>query len=303
MRADDTPASSGSAPRIEPPVRIDRALITGASGFIGRHLAAALGAAGVEVLRIARSAGTDVMTDSLPLDGVNHVFHLAASVDPQTAWQDPVGVLQTNSLGTIRVLDQCRRSRCPVTLASSYVYGAHGHIPIDENLPAQPGNPYALSKFLAEEAGRGFAALYDLPVSILRIFNVYGPGQSERFVVPHIMRQVLDPACLEVVVVDLAPRRDYIHIDDVVRAFVATVGFPDFGIFNVGTGVSHSVQNVIRLGCAGAGVSKPWRQTGPTRIAEVSDTVAGIARIAEALGWRPRIDLAAGLRGMATPSP
>jgi nucleoside-diphosphate-sugar epimerase len=302
MRADDTLAPPGSARRIEPPVRIGRAVITGASGFIGRHLAAALGAAGVEVLRIARSAGTDVMTDPLPLDGVDHVFHLAAAVDPQTAWQDPVSVLQTNSLGTIRVLDQCRRSRCPITLASSYVYGAQGHRPIDENQPARPGNPYALSKFLAEEAGRGFAALYDLPVSILRIFNVYGPGQSERFVVPHIMRQVLDPACLEVVVVDLAPRRDYVHVDDVVRAFVATVGFPGFGIFNVGTGVSHSVQNIIRLGCAAAGVSKPWRQTGPTRVTDVSDTVADIARIAEALGWRPQIDLAAGLRGMATPS-
>ena len=78
-------------------------------------------------------------------------------------------MLQTNSLGTIRVLDQCRRSRCPITLASSYVYGAQGHRPIDENQPARPGNPYALSKFLAEEAGRGFAALYDLPVSIVRV--------------------------------------------------------------------------------------------------------------------------------------
>src|ERR1700723_2264123 len=109
MRADDTLTPSGSTRRIKPPVRIGRALITGASGFIGRHLAAALGAAGGEGLRIARSARLDVMTDPLPLDGVDHVFHLAAAVDPQTAWQDPVNVLQTNSLGTIRVLDQCRR--------------------------------------------------------------------------------------------------------------------------------------------------------------------------------------------------
>ena len=298
MRADDPPAP---AARIVLPIPVRRILITGASGFVGRHLAGAATAAGVEVVRTARSAGFDLMTDTLPLDGVDHVFHLAAATDPQNAWHDPVGTLQTNCVGTIRVLDQCRRKRCPVTLASSYVYGAQGSRPIDEDQPAQPANPYALSKFLAEEACRGFAAMYDLPVAVLRIFNVYGPGQTDRFVVPHIVRQVLDPTCPAVVVVDLAPRRDYVHIDDVVRAFAATLGFQDFGIFNVGTGVSHSVEDVIRLTCAAASVRKPWRQTGATRIADVPDTVAGIARIADVLGWRPQVDLAEGLRRMVTP--
>jgi nucleoside-diphosphate-sugar epimerase len=302
MRADDTLTPSAPAVRMDPPIPLGRALVNGASGFIGRHLSDALAAAGVAVVRTARSTGFDVMTDELPLDGVDHVFHLAAATDLSNAWQDPLGTLQTNCLGTIRVLDQCRRRRCPVTLASSYVYGPQGSQPIDENQPVRPANPYALSKVLAEEAGRGFAALYDLPVTVLRIFNVYGPGQSDRFVVPHIMRQVLDPSCPEVVVVDLAPRRDYVHIDDVVRAFAATAGFHGFGIFNVGTGVSHSVEDVIRLACVAAGVCKPWRQTGAARIADVPDTVAAIARIAEALGWRPRVSLADGLRGMATPS-
>jgi nucleoside-diphosphate-sugar epimerase len=299
MRADDGLASTGTVKRIELPARIGRALITGATGFLGQHLAGALKTAGVEVLRTARSIGSDMMTDPLPLEGIDHVFHPAAMTGPQDSWQDPVAVLFTNTHGTIRVLDQCRRHRCPVTLASSYVYGTPDRLPVDETHPARPNNPYALSKFLAEEAGRGFAAMYGLPVAVMRIFNLYGPGQSEQFLVPHVMRQVLDPNCPEIVVADLKPRRDYVHVSDVVCAFAATIGFQGFGIFNVGTGVSHSVQELIQLACEAADVSKPWRQTGELRTAEVPDTVANVARIAKTFGWRPQVSLAAGLCDLA----
>lgn len=285
-----------SGPGLDPRVR--KALITGATGFLGRHLAAALAGAGVEVVGTARATGHDILRDELPLDGVDHVFHLAAATGVPAAWADPAETLLVNSHGTVRVLDQCRRAGCPMTLASTYVYGKPDRLPVAEDHPVYPSNPYSLSKLLAEESCRAFAGMYGLQVSVLRVFNIYGPAQDERFLVPLIVRQAMDPELPEVVVQDLAPRRDYVHVDDVVRAFLATTRLPGFSLFNVGSGESHSVAEVIALACAAAGRAKPARQTGAVRPADVPDTVADIGRIRAALGWSPRVGLAEGLRGM-----
>lgn len=278
--------------------RVRRVLITGATGFLGRHLGAALTAAGVEVLGVSRATGHDILRDALPLEGVDHVFHLAAATGVPAAWADPPDVLLTNSHGTIRVLDQCRRVGCPMSFASTYVYGKPDRLPVAESAPIHPSNPYSLSKVLAEEACRAFSGMYGLPVSVLRVFNIYGPGQDERFLVPLILRQAMDRALPEVVVQDLVPRRDYVHVADVVRAFLATTRLSGFAVFNVGSGVSHSVAEVIALACAAAGAPKPARQTGAVRPADVPDTIADIGAIRAALGWAPRITLAEGLQGM-----
>lgn len=279
-------------------LRVRKALITGGTGFLGRHLAAALARAGVEVVCTARSTGHDIMRDDLPLEGVDHVFHLAAATGVPAAWTDPQATLLVNSHGTVRVLDQCRRVGCPVTFASTYIYGKPDRLPVSEEDPVHPSNPYSLSKLLAEESCRAFAGMYGLQVSVLRVFNIYGPWQDERFLVPLIVRQAMDTVSSEVVVQDLAPRRDYVHVDDVVRAFLATTRLSGFALFNVGSGVSHSVAEVIALACAAAGTHKTVRQTGAVRPADVPDTVADIRRIRGALGWSPRIGLAEGLRGM-----
>jgi len=278
--------------------QLRRAAVTGASGFLGRHLTRGLEAAGVEVLPLSRATGHDVLTAALPLDGVDHLFHLAAATGIPAAWEDPPGVILANAQGTVRVLDQCRRAGCPVTFASTYVYGRPDRLPVPEEAAVHPSNPYSLSKLMAEEACRAFAGMYGLPVTVLRIFNIYGPGQDARFLVPHILRQAMDPAAVEVVVQDLAPRRDYVHVADVVRAFLASTRLAGFHLFNLGSGVSHSVAEVIALACAAAGRDKAARQTGAVRPADVPETVADISAIGAALGWRPRITLEEGLRGM-----
>lgn len=284
------------APELDPRVR--RALVTGATGFLGRHLGAALGAAGVEVRGVSRATGHDILRDELPLEGVDHVFHLAAATGIPAAWEDPPGTLLANAQGTVRVLDQCRRAGVPLTFASTYIYGKPQRLPVAEDHPVTPSNPYSLSKILAEEACRGFSGMYGLPVGVLRVFNLYGPGQDERFLLPLIVRQAKDPALDEVVVQDLAPRRDYVHVADVVRAFLAATRLRGFAVFNVGSGASHSVAEVIALACRAAGRPKPARQTGAVRPADVPETVADIRAIGAALGWAPRVPLEDGLRGM-----
>jgi nucleoside-diphosphate-sugar epimerase len=106
-------------------------LVTGASGFIGRHLVARLDQLGKRVVRVSRQDGFDILRDKLPVQGVDHVFHLAARTGVPEAWRSTLDYLDTNVLGTARMLEQCR-DQCSVTFVSGYVYGNPRRLPISE---------------------------------------------------------------------------------------------------------------------------------------------------------------------------
>ena len=114
--------------------------------------------------------------------------------------------------------------------------------------------------------------------------------------IPTIARQVIDPDVGEIVVADLAPRRDFVHVDDVIDALVLAPGLPAGRTFNVGSGISWSVDEVIRMCLSCAGLSKPYRGRGEHRGNEVLDVVADVTAIGEACGWRPRTDFESGIR-------
>lgn len=270
-------------------------VVTGDTGFVGSHLAARLRRDGVAVAGLSASRGGDVASAELPLEGVDHVFHLAGRTYVPDAWKDPAGFYQTNALGTVRVLDQCRQKSVPLTYVSAYVYGRPERLPIAETAPVNPNNPYAFSKFAGEEACRFYAATFGTRVSILRLFNVYGPGQRPDFLIPTIARQALDPAVEAIEVMDLAPRRDYVHIDDVVDALIASPSLPSGQAFNVGSGVSHSVEDVIVACLKAAGTEKPYRARNEPRPNEIADVVADISAVGGATGWRPRVSFVNGM--------
>jgi nucleoside-diphosphate-sugar epimerase len=271
--------------------RMRRVVVTGATGFVGRHLVGYLEAAGISVITPGRERA------ALPLDGVDHVFHLAARTGVADSWEDPAGFYEANALGTARLLDQCRSHRCSMTYVSGYVYGSPAHLPIAETDPVAPDNPYAWSKLAAEDACGFFFREFGIPVTILRPFNIYGAGQSERFLLPHIVAQVKNPNCSEVIVADLAPRRDYVFIDDVIDAIAASLAMPG-ALYNIGSGVSYSVEETIRLALAVAGTDKGYRASGASRRNEIPDTVADISRLHADSGWSPRVSLERGLRIM-----
>lgn len=131
---------------------IFKVMVTGSTGFIGRHLVARLEALGKTVVTPSRRDGYDLLHDTLPFDGVGHVFHLAARTGVIPAWETLLSFLEINTLGTARILEQCRQHGCGLTYVSSYVYGERSeHLPIDENQPTAATSPYALSKLLAEQ--------------------------------------------------------------------------------------------------------------------------------------------------------
>jgi nucleoside-diphosphate-sugar epimerase len=277
---------------------LSRVIVTGAGGFLGSALSDRLEREGVDVIRLGRGNGFRLLEDELPINGVDHVFHLAAETGVPDAWNDPARFHLVNTHGTVRVLDQCRRAEVSMTYAGAYIYGAPRYLPIDEQHPVDANNPYAFSKRMAEEAAQWYAQLYGMSVTAIRLFNVYGPGQSERFLIPSIVSQVCDPRVEQIELMDLAPRRDYLFVDDAVDALVASVPRSGFQLYNVGSGHSHSVRDVVVAAQELAGVEKPVLDHGRTRPNEIADVVCDHARITAETGWAPRVDLRKGLELM-----
>src|ERR1039458_310666 len=200
----------------------DAILVTGAGGFIGSHLVRTLIAAGNRV-HCHSSENGNIAACPLDFDGVRHVFHLAGRTFVAESWKEPRGFYEVNTLGAANVLEFCRRRQASLTLISSYVYGKPQRLPIGEEHPVQPLNPYSHSKILAEEIACYYRKQFGVQVTIVRPFNIYGPGQNGRFLIPTLMRQALDPACDRIVVADLRPRRDYIHVRDLVALLLRTM--------------------------------------------------------------------------------
>lgn len=269
-------------------------LVTGATGFLGRPLVAALESEGF-VVRKHSSANGDIANCALPMEGVSRVFHLAGKSYVPESWQNPEAFYRTNVMGMVNVLEHCRRNQAALTFISSYVYGQPKRLPIAEDHPLAAANPYAHTKIIAEEIARFFQERFGLDLLIVRPFNIYGPGQSGRFLIASIVRQVLDPSLESVRLQDLRPKRDYLYVSDAVSFLIASLHKRASGVFNVGSGVSISVAEIAELVIKAANISKTVVSTGEERPGEIMDVVADTSRAQTELGWHPATSLADGI--------
>jgi nucleoside-diphosphate-sugar epimerase len=270
-------------------------LVTGASGFIGTHLMGALIAKGHRVVPHSSRSG-DIASCRLNFENVGHVFHLAARTFVPDSWNDPLSYYRVNLLGTVNVLEFCRAHNASLTLVSSYVYGRPARLPISEDQPLQAFNPYSHTKILAEEASRYYQEQFRIPVTIIRPFNIYGPGQDRRFLIPKILAQAVNPGLKSIVVSDLRPRRDFIFVSDFVQLLIRTAFCSQGGVFNAGSGSSFSVNEAIEMVNELLPVPKQILAEGSMRPDEVFDVVADISRTREVFGWNPRTAFRDGLR-------
>ena len=160
-------------------------IVTGASGFIGAALVESLRQSGHDVTALTRDRG-DVTTAEYwrSLPKADHLVHLAARSYVPDSWKFPSEFIATNVTGTARAVEYCRGVGAHLVLVSAYVYGVPQRLPVTEDHPVAPNNPYALSKVLAEQACSFHASVTGLPVTIIRPFNIYGPGQQGPFLVP-----------------------------------------------------------------------------------------------------------------------
>ncbi len=275
-------------------------LVTGASGFIGRALTKRLRGDDYQVVAMGSSDG-DISSPSTwqnrKIKDVSHVFHLAGKTYVPDSWDNPYGFYKTNMLGTESALEFCRKKDVPITYISAYIYGVPKRLPISEDAPVQANNPYAHSKYLSEELCRFYASNFGQAVSVIRPFNVFGVGQNTRFLIPMIIQQALYHD--EIVVNDLSPRRDYVHVSDLVDALAATLSLKNsFNLFNIGSGVSFSVGEIIDIIQKCADTNKPVKSKGDVRPNEIPDVKADTSHARDILDWKCHINFESGIAEM-----
>ena len=272
-------------------------VVTGSGGFIGQALTRRLKAGGCEVLALTRAEG-DVADAAFwaKLPPARALVHLAGRAYVPDSWKHPAQFLEANVIGTQHGLDWCRQHGARMVLASAYVYGIPARLPIRETDAVSPNNPYAFSKRVAEQCCEFAARYFGLDATVLRIFNVFGRGQKDEFLIPTLIGQLSGK---EIRVMDLAPRRDYVYLPDVVDAFVRALDAPKgVHVLNIGSGRSYSVADIVATLQEVAGTSLPVVSAEVPRRQEILDVRADVDLAARTLGWVPRFDLAAGVKDM-----
>ncbi len=276
----------------------DRVLVTGGTGFIGAAVTASLRAQGRDVIALGRADGDIALPQSLSRhqgQGIASVIHCAGRTFVPDSWDDPAGFLETNAVGTMRVLEFCRGEGARLVHLSAYIYGQPETLPIAESAPIRANNPYAFSKHAAEQACRFHAEHRNVPVTILRPFNIYGLGQPRQFLIPTILAQLRGPA---IEMLDLEPRRDYVFLADLVDAILraeAPAG-PGCRTLNIGSGTSASVAEIVAAAQTVAGTKLNVTSRNRKRVNELADVVADIRAAEAELGWKPRTSLPDGLK-------
>ena len=229
------------------------------------------------------------------LGKIDLVYHLAAQLFVPYSFENPRDVYEVNVLGTLNVLELCRLYNIQkIVFPSSYVYGHPQYLPIDEGHPINPNNPYARSKVIGEALCKAYHEDYNLNCTILRSFNIYGEGQGDRFLIPSIIKQ-LESGRIEIK--DPEPRRDYLYISDAIEAFVKAGEYSntEFDVFNIGSGTSYGVAEVISKVLKSWGREAEVDYRGRRRVGEIVDVVANIQKAREKLRWKPHISLEQGL--------
>jgi nucleoside-diphosphate-sugar epimerase len=276
---------------------VSKILVTGSAGFIGKALATQLRETGHVVVEFDVAQG-DITSPEAVLPyadmGIQHVFHLAGKTFVPESWKDPFGFFQVNLLGTVNILELCRKTGISITYISSYLYGEPDYLPIDENHRVKSYNPYSQSKVMADSTCQFYARHYKVPVTIFRPFNAYGPGQPGIFLISEIISKVMNPAIPVVEVMDLRPKRDYIYIDDLVRALILSIGKPH-GIYNLGSGYSKNVEEIIHLVLKHTGIQKEYHSKAVMRPNEIFDLYADIRKAGRELNWFPQISFEDGI--------
>jgi CDP-glucose 4,6-dehydratase len=311
---------------------VSRALVSGAHGFVGSHLARALLERGeaVRVLdrpapRLAdvggeRRSGLELLGihDAVELveadlrdadavaravAGADSVFHLAAQTIVGVARESPLETLEVNVRGAWNVFEACRLHDVGrvVFASSDKAYGSSPELPYREDFPLRAAHPYDASKAAADVIARSYATAYGVPLAVSRFANVYGGGDLNfSRLIPETVVAVLAgrPPLIRS---DGSPERDFLHVDDAVSAYLAIAAALDDGAageaFNAGGERPHSVREVVELiaDAAATGVEPDFRGTG-TPEGEIDRQFVDSTRLRELTGWQPRVELEEGLR-------
>lgn len=304
-----------------------KVLVTGADGFIGSHLTEALLDIGADVRAFVyynsfnsrgwldtiaeeRRRELDVFAGDVrdpngvreAMKGCDAVLHLAALIAIPFSYHSPDSYVDTNVKGTLNVLQAARDhgvERVAVT-STSEVYGTARYVPIDESHPRQGQSPYSASKIGADAIADSFYRSFDLPVTIVRPFNTYGPRQSARAIIPTIISQLLAGA-EEIQLGALHPTRDLTYVSDTVAGYIA-VAESDAAVgreVNISSGSEISMgelaQTLIELINPSAQVVEDETRLRPDK-SEVERLLGDNTLVRELTDWSPQVSMRDGLQ-------
>lgn len=299
-------------------------LVSGAGGFIGSRLAEKLVLDGAMVkaflryssrpefgnlaflqeeifneIEIIRGDLEDFAAVRDAMQGVEIVFHLGALISIPYSYLHPVENVRTNVLGTMNVLEACREKGTKlVHTSTSEVYGSALRVPIDEGHPLQAQSPYSASKIAADKLVESYFRSFDLPSITVRPFNTYGPGQSNRAVIPTIITQALSSNQVHLGM--LESKRDFTYLDDTVDGFLKAAMAEKWGgeVYNLGTGSEVSIGEIAQLIFDYLNV-KPEIVIDQERLrpekSEVLRLLSDNRKASQELGWKPEVSLKEGL--------
>ena len=304
-----------------------KVLVTGADGFIGSHLVEELVKKGYDVKAFAyyNSFNTWGWLDTLPAEimnqvevftgdirdpngvrtavkGMEQIFHLAALIAIPFSYHSPDSYVDTNIKGTLNVLQAARDfdvQKIMVT-STSEVYGTAKYVPIDENHPYQGQSPYSATKIGADRLAESFYRSFDLPVSIVRPFNTYGPRQSARAVIPTIITQLLSGAT-EIKLGAVSPTRDFNYVKDTAHGFISIAESDN----TIGEEINIATQKEISIGELANEIIKQINLNAkivcdeerlrPEK-SEVNRLLGANKNICTLTDWRPQYNLEQGIK-------
>lgn len=294
-----------------------RALVTGAAGFIGSHLCETLIAQGHEVVGLDNlSSGSYKNLEAIlhhkrfkfkrhsiltfpyeKLFPFDYVFHLAGKADLVPSIEDPLSYHQVNVEGTLGLL-QIARLYPPkkfIYAASSTCYGIPASYPTHETAVLEPRHPYGLTKKIGEDYALHWGKVYQIPVTSLRLFNVYGPRARTNGTYGAMFGTFLAQMANDkpvTVVGDGSQKRDFTFVSDVVNGFIKAAEADVEGVFNIGSGQPVSVNQIVKL-------LRPKETVYiPKRPGEPDITHADITRATKFLRYRPTVDISEGVQIM-----
>jgi len=300
-------------------------LVTGAGGFIGSFLVESLVKRGAHVAAFVRYnsrrdlgllhlldpdllSGVRIIQGDLcdlaaliqAFEGVEFVFHLGALISIPYSYIHPEEVVKTNVIGTLNVLQACRKTGVSrlVHTSSSEVYGTAISIPIDENHPLQGQSPYSASKIGADKLVESFYTSYGVSAITVRPFNTYGPRQSTRAVIPAIITQALTSPVIRLG--NLEAVRDFTYITDTVDGLLKSAEKSGVEGTTINLGTGQAVSIVELANSIGEIIGKPLEiLVEPERLrpekSEVQRLVSDNKLAFELLNWRPKVSLENGL--------
>jgi len=288
-------------------------LVTGGTGFVGSNLVPVLSGAGYDVDILAHTESGEAVPDNIEISvgditdfqslpsfsGYDTVIHLAGVVSVQESIADPVGTFRTNALGTQHVLERVREEEIDefIYLSSGAVYGNPDHLPIDEAQATECLHPYASSKLAGEKVAETYANAYDLSVTTLRGFTLYGPGQDTDNLIPTVIEQI-EAGADTVSLGNLEPTRDFTYIDDLTSAVLTVISESSgqYNVYNAGSGCETSVGDLVTeiVAQSDSDIIVESDNVGRASDIEIERMVADISKLRE-LGWEPRYDIRRGI--------